>query len=138
MLRPILFTTLIVTGTGAGACGLDVEAQSFDASVIEDRLVEMRAVNGTSFDLEAAEVEFTILGSDRPVPLYSASHRGLRDIAGGLLVGEEMVGTDYHFMDDRTKRLAADAPALTIEFTVTSITPVGGVPIPCLTEPQSD
>jgi hypothetical protein len=97
---------------------ISAEAIGFDRSVIEGREIVVSITNNLDIPLGGVWVDFQILSSDRPLPLYEASIREAATIDGGLLPGESLLASDFHFMNDRTKTFAIEATELTIELII--------------------
>ncbi len=98
--------------------GISVEAVGFDRSAIEGREIVVSITNNLGIPLGGVWVDFQILSSDRPLPLYEASIREAATIDGGLLPGESLLASDFHFMNDRTKNFAVEAVELKVELII--------------------
>lgn len=112
---------------------ISVEPLEFSKAVIEDREVKARVTYHESADvpLSAMEIAFEIWSDKRPLPLYSSHLRDLRSIDGGMMPGESLVTSDYHFMDAREKGLAEEAGELSVRFEVQGAKGVSGQPLHC-------
>lgn len=95
-----------------------VDAVGFDRSVIENREITVRIASNTSTALGGIWVSHEILATERPLPTYAASIRPAASIAGGLLSGESMTASDYHFMESREIEFAQETSELSIRFMI--------------------
>lgn len=95
-----------------------LEPVGFGADTVDQRAVTIRITNDTDKPLGGVWVAFTIWAEGRPQPLYEGSIREAATIPGALMPGESMVAQDFHFMDDRTKDIARNAPALRLAVSV--------------------
>ena len=110
---------------------ISVEPLEFSKAVIEGREVKARVTYHEGAPLSAMEIAFEIWSDKRPLPLYSSHLRDLRSIDGGLMLGESLVTSDYHFMDAREKALAEEAGELSVRFEVQGAKDVSGQALSC-------
>lgn len=95
-----------------------VEAVAFDDRVIEGREVKIRVTNNLPVPLGGVWVDFEIWTKERPTAIYSGSIREAATISGGLLPGETMEASDYHFMKEHEKDFARKSQELRLELAV--------------------
>ncbi len=112
---------------------IKVEAVDFSKAVIEDREVRARVsyVDQDGVPLKSIELGFEIWSDARPLPLYKSVIRNLRNIDGGMLAGETLEASDYHFMEEREKTMAKETHELELRFKVIAVKDLGGNRIPC-------
>lgn len=113
-----------------------VEPVNFSDAIIEGREIKISLtyLENESLPLKplsAVEVRFEIWSEVRPLPLYSSHIRELRTIDGGFLPGETLEASDFHFMDEREKRLAREASDLSVRFSIEWIKGIAGQRISC-------
>lgn len=122
ILTTILPSALVASETDATLeClreNIEIEVEPLSAEQIETRAITAVISNNTSVPLGGVFIEFTILAKERPAPLFDGGFRDLATISGGLLPGETMSSTDYHFMEDRELGFATSSEGLSVVTTI--------------------
>lgn len=99
-----------------------VEATSTPEITLATREVSVLIANTSDQPIGGIWIDFVIEASDRPTPLYDGSIREATSIPGGLLPGESLTASDFHFMDERALAIAKASPSVTVSAVVQNVT----------------